>query len=63
MKKLFEYISVSVLALSIVCALVFFFVSCLRFGSGAETADETAETDGVTFPVSDEATLPCEKEN
>ena len=63
MKKLFEYISVSALALAVVCALVFSFVSCLRSGSDAETCDETAETGGVTFPVSDEAALPDEKEN
>ncbi len=63
MKKLFEYISVSALALAVVCALVFAFVSCLRSGSDAETCDETAETGGVTFPVSDEADLRKGTEN
>lgn len=63
MKKLFEYISVSALALAVVCALVFSFVSCLRSGTDADTCDETAETGGVTFPVSGEAALPDEKEN
>lgn len=63
MKKLFEYISVSALALAVVCALVFSFVSCLRAGTDADTCDETAETGGVTFPVSDEADLRKGTEN
>lgn len=54
MKKLYEYIFVSVLALAVVCALVFAFVSCLRSGTDAETGDETAETGGVTFPVTED---------
>lgn len=63
MKKLFEYISVSALALAVVCALVFSFVSCLRSGTDADTCDETAETGGVTFPVSGEADLRKGTEN
>ena len=53
----------SALALAVVCALVFSFVSCLRAGTDAETCDETAETGGVTFPVSGEADLRKDTEN